>query len=119
MERSLALVFVPTGGVDRSTAFRFDGLRLPEFHFLDRDIPPATQSWHQVAAMVNSRPWCHAAVTSKRSLENYLHPDAIFAASGFSITFSDEDDVPELVDRQVNERHESGVSWDDLPARAR
>jgi hypothetical protein len=27
--------------------------------------------------------------------------------------------VPELVARQVNEAHESGVSWDDLTARAR
>jgi hypothetical protein len=27
--------------------------------------------------------------------------------------------VPELVARQVNERHESGIAWDDLPARTR
>ena len=34
--------------------------------------------------MVNSRPQCHAAVTTKRSMENYLHPAAIFEASGIS-----------------------------------
>ena len=73
MERRLALVFVPSGGVDLSNAFRFAGLNLPEFHILDRDIPPATQTRQQVAAMVNSRPRCHAVITSKRSLENYLH----------------------------------------------
>ena len=119
MERQHVLVFVPTGGVDISTAFRFAGLGLPEFHLLDRDIPPATQSRQQVAAMVNSRLRCCAVVTSKRSLENYLHRDAIFEASGFSVEFSDEDDLPELIARRANEGHESGVAWDDLPARAR
>ncbi len=119
MERQLALVFAPTGGVDLSTAFRFAGLSLPEFHLLDRDVPPATQTRHQVAAMVNSRARCHAVVTSKRSLENYLHREAIFEASGFSVAFSDEDDVPELIARKANERHEPGVAWDDLSARAR
>ncbi len=68
MERERALVFVPSGGVDLSSAFRFAGLGLPEFHLLDRDMPPATQSRQQVAAMVNSRPRCFAAITSKRSL---------------------------------------------------
>jgi hypothetical protein len=119
MERRLALVFAPTGGVDLSTAFRFTGLGCAEFHLLDRDIPPATQTRQQVAAMVNSRLRCHAEVMSKRSLENYLSPAAIFEASGFSVDFSDEDDVPELIARKANERHEPGVAWDDLTARAR
>ena len=119
MERRRALVFAPTGGVDLSSAFRFAGLDLPEFHLLDRDVPPATQTRHQVAAMVNSRPRCHAAVTSKRSLENYLHSDSIFEASGFSVAFSDDDDLPELIARRANERHEPGVPWDELSARAR
>ena len=119
MERRLALVFVPSGGVDLSTAFRFVSLGLPEFHLLDRDIPPLTQTRHQVAAMVNSRPRCHAAVTSKRSLENYLHPSAVLEASGISVAFSDEDNVPELIARQANERHEPSVPWDELSARVR
>jgi hypothetical protein len=119
MERRLALVFVPTGGVDLSTAFRFAGLGLPEFHLLDRDIPPATQARQQVAAMVNSRPGCHAAITSKRSLENYLHPDAVFEASGFRVAISDDDNVPELIARRVNDGHEPRVPWEELSARAR
>jgi hypothetical protein len=119
MERQGRVVFAPTGGVDLSTRFRYAGLALPEFHLLDRDIPPVTQTRHQIAAMVNSRSRGRAAITSKRSLENYLHPAAIFEASGFTVAFSDEDDVPELVARQANERHEPGVFWDDLSARAR
>ena len=93
MERELALVFVPSGGVDLSTAFRFASLGLPEFHLLDRDVPPATQARQQVAAMVNSRTRCCAAVTSKRSLENYLQADAAFEASGFRVAISDDENV--------------------------
>ncbi len=118
-ERQGRVVFAPTGGVDLSTGFRYAGLALPEFHLLDRDIPPVTQTRRQIAAMVNSRSRCRAAITSKRSLENYLHPAAIFEASGFSVTFSDDDDLPELVARKADERHEPGVPWDDLSARAR
>ena len=119
MERERALVFVPSGGVDLSSAFRFAGLDLQEFHLLDRDMPPATQARQQVAAMVNSRSRCCAAVTSKRSLENYLSSAAVFEASGFEVAITDDANVPELVARRVNEGHESGVSWDDLSARAR
>lgn len=106
MERKLSLVFVPAGGIDLSTAFRFASLSLPEFHLLDRDIPPATQTRQQVAAMVNSRPRCRAEVTSKRSLENFLHPAAVFEASGLTVEFGDEDNVPDLIARKANERHE-------------
>ena len=119
MERKLALVFVPSGGVDLSSAFRFAGLGLSEFHLLDRDMPPATQARQQVVAMVNSRPRCCAAISSKRSLENYLHSTAVFEASGFQVAITDDANVPELVARLVNEGHESGVSGDDLTARAR
>jgi hypothetical protein len=85
MEYQRALVFTPTGGVDLSSAFRFAGLNLPEFHLLDRDIPPVTQTRQQIAAAVNLRPRCQAYVTSKRSLESYLHSDAILEASGIGI----------------------------------
>ena len=119
MERQNALVFVPSGGVDLSSAFRFAGLGLSEFHLLDRDMPPATQVPQQMAAMVNSRPRCCAVVTSKRSFENYLNSAAVFEVSGFQIAITDDANVPELVARLVNEGHESGVSWDDLTARAR
>ena len=66
-----------------------------------------------------SRAGCRAAITSKRSLDSYLHPAAIFEASGFSIAFSDDDDVPDLVARQSNERHEPAVAWEELTHRAR
>ncbi len=119
IERQGRLVFAPTGGVDLSTGFRFASLGLPEFHLLDKDVPPATQTRQQVAAMVNSRPNCCAAITSKRSLENDLHPAAIFEASGIQVAFSDDDNVAELVARHAIVSLASGISWDELPARAR
>ncbi|MGO9115288.1 MAG: ATP-dependent endonuclease [Thermoguttaceae bacterium] len=119
MERRRELIFAPTGGVDLSTGFRFAGLNLPEFHLLDRDLPPVTQTRYQVAAMVNSRSRCRAAVTSKRSVENYLHSDSIFEVSGIKVAFSDEDDLPGLIARQANQHHESEVAWDGLSVRAR
>lgn len=119
MERRRALVFVPAGGADSTSAFRFAALRLPEFHLLDRDMPPATEARQWVAAMVNSRRGCRAVVMSKRSLENYLAPIAVLEASGISIAISDDDNVPELVARRAHESQEHHVPWEQLPIRAR
>jgi hypothetical protein len=120
MERRHELVFVPFGGSDpRPWAFRLAGLGCPEFHLYDRDLPPETLSRQQAVDMVNCRLGCRAFLTQKRSLENYLHSDAILEASGICITFGDQDDVAELVVRQIYAREPHGLSWEELPARAR
>lgn len=119
MERHSALIFVPAGGGDAWSAFRFHALKLPEFHLMDRDVPPATETRQRVTAMVNSRPNCRAATMSKRSLENFLHADAVFEASGILVAISDEDNVPELIARSMRDCHPHSVPWDQLPARAR
>jgi hypothetical protein len=36
-------------------------------------------------------------LTQKREIENYVHPDAIQAAFGVTVTFTDQDDVPSIV----------------------
>jgi hypothetical protein len=61
----------------------------------------------------------NARVTSKRSVENYLHSAAIFEASGIQVAFSDEDDLPGLIACQANQHHEPGVAWNEISARAR
>lgn len=119
MERRQALVFVPSGGADSTSAFRFAALQLPEFHLLDKDAPPATEDRQWVAAMVNSRPGCRAVVMSKRSLENYLAPVAIFEACGISIAISDDENVPERIARHAHESHGLRIAWEQLPVRAR
>ena len=120
MEQRRELVFVPCGGGDcRSWAYRLAGLGRAEFHLYDRDIPPASDARRQVTDVVNWRPRCRAVLTRMRSLENYLHPTAIFEASGLRAEFSGDDHVAELVARLAHERHEGHILWESLPARAR
>ncbi len=45
-------------------------------------MPPETEIRREVAQVVNLRPGCHAFLTGKRSLENYLHSAAIYEARG-------------------------------------
>jgi hypothetical protein len=114
------LVFIPFGGGDpRRWTSRLAGLAKPEFHLFDRDLPPETALRWQAAEMINLRPQCFAAVTRKRSLENYLHRDAIFEAAGVRIDFSDDDDVADLAAREIMRRDAPHVPWENLPARAR
>jgi hypothetical protein len=120
MEQRRELIFVPCGGADSlSWAWRLAGLAPAAFHLLDRDVSPATEARRQVADIVNWRPRCHAELCHMRSLENYLHPDAIFEVSGLRVEFSGDDHVAELIARQAYERHEGHLPWESLPPRAR
>lgn len=81
MERRGQLVFVPCGGGELwPWSFRLAHLGRPEFHLYDRESPPETEVRRQVAQIVNLRPGCRAVITEKRSLENYIHPQAVFEA---------------------------------------
>jgi len=77
-------------------------LRLPEVHVFDRDtnVPAKYQG---AIDNVNARgdgSW--GALTSKREIENYYHPDAIQEVFGVTIAFTDTDDVPEILSNTVN-----------------
>jgi hypothetical protein len=63
---------------------------------------------------MNAKQGCTAVLTSKGEMENYLHPDAIFAARAIRLSFGDFDDVPEMAARGVHENSGSGRPWDDL-----
>ena len=72
---------------------------IPEVHIYDRDTDNKYQS---DCDMVNSRgDGSYATLTEKLEMESYLHPDAINAVFGTSITFSDIDkyggNVPRLI----------------------
>jgi len=60
---------------------------------------------------------CQAVVTSKRSLENYLHPEAIREACGVELTLSDDDHVADLIAARLVER-QGGPPLADLTRRA-
>ncbi|MEN6494660.1 MAG: ATP-dependent endonuclease [Thermoguttaceae bacterium] len=120
LERRGKVLFVPFGGGDSlSWTLRLAGLNRREFHLYDRDVPPATEARLRAAALVNGRPGCHAVVTNKRSLENYLDSRAVFEASGLEVAFSDDDHVADLVARAAYAHQVPPMPWDELPARSR
>ncbi len=67
LERTGTNVMLPFGGGDLlAWAARMAALGLPEFHLLDREVPPATERRQQAAEIVNQRPNYRARVTRKR-----------------------------------------------------
>jgi putative ATP-dependent endonuclease of OLD family len=120
LERQGDVTFVPFGGGELwPWSYRLADLGRPEFHLYDQESPPETEIRRQVVRIVNLRPGRRAVVTGKRSLENYLHPEAIFEAHGVLVEFSDHDPVADLVARQLYEREPGQPPWNDLPPRAR
>lgn len=120
LKRPGVVVFIPAGGNDfRPWLLRLAPFRCAEFHLLDREIPPVSARREQWAAEVNRRPRCRAFVTGHRSLENYLHPAAIYEARGLNLAFSATDDVAELAARAVFTPDAELPSWDRLSRRAR
>lgn len=77
----------------------------------DADDPPYQEEVDKVNGWGNDS-W--ATLTSKRTMENYLHPDAIQEVFGFAVAFGPMDDVPELVARRVHEASEATTLWDDV-----
>ncbi len=112
MEHRGQLVFVPWGGVDlMQWTHRLAPLAKPEFHICDRETSPETELRWQYANVVNSRPGCCAVVTSKRSMENYVHPAAIREANGVDVKFGSNDDVADLIARSCYARDYPDKSW--------
>jgi putative ATP-dependent endonuclease of the OLD family len=68
-----------------------------EVHIYDRDDAAAPTYKDHVAELNLRGPAVWARLTTKRTIENYLHPDAIKSALGLTLTFTDDCDVPRLV----------------------
>jgi putative ATP-dependent endonuclease of OLD family len=68
-----------------------------EVHVYDRDdaVNPKYQPY--VNELNIRAPDVWATLTTKRELENYLHPHAVNSALGISVAFTDECDVPQIV----------------------
>ena len=113
------LIFVPTGGDLLSWSDRFAPLETAEFHLYDRELSPETELRRKVIERVNVRPGCRAVLTNKRSVENYLHPQALLAAGGRERDIGDFDSVPERVARQRFAASEPDTAWESLSRRAR
>jgi hypothetical protein len=113
------LVIVPAGGGDPVIwVERLSPLSLPQYHLYDREQEPHTTARQRAIAQINRRPGCQAALLSKRSLENYLHPAAILAAGGPELCFDNTAAVAMLMAQQRFGVDYPGVAWDSLPRRA-
>jgi hypothetical protein len=111
------LVFVPLGGSSLELWItRLQGFNRPEFYLTDRDNPPPQQPKYQnyVAAWIARG--CTAWVTTKRELENYIHPTLLTAtAPGYSGTGADFDDVPLLFAEAVHTAAPGAPLWAVVP----
>jgi putative ATP-dependent endonuclease of OLD family len=119
LQGSGKLLFIPTGGNPQLWTDRLAPLGCSEIHLYDRESEAASAERLQAAAIVNGRANCIAYVTSKRSLENYLHPQAIEVSGGGEFEFDDFEDVGELVARDWHARTPQPLFWSELTARAR
>jgi hypothetical protein len=97
---------------------RFEPLGCPEFHLYDREVEPQSAERQTLIARINSRPHCQARLTTKRSLENYLHPEAIKAAGGGEVRFSEDDNVADTVARAWLKATAHVTAWNQLTTRS-
>ena len=115
----LAVLVCFGGGSIWHWSFRLAGTNGREIHIYDRETPPVTAMREHLARIVNLRPGCQAFLMQKRSLENYLHIDAIFEACGVRITFSDQDDVSLVLAQAMFTQRHLEFPWESLPTRSR
>jgi hypothetical protein len=120
MEQQGTLIFVPFGGGHvRAWMHRLAPLGKPEFHLYDHELPPETDHRREAAEAINRRPNCRAVLTGKRSLENYLHPEAIRTAGEIEVDFENFDPAAEFVAKQLHQRSLVETPWELLTRRAR
>lgn len=112
-EKAGKLVFIPLAGSNMDLWITIlAGLQRPEFYLTDRDLPlPAQPRYHQQITDWTAR-GCTAWATSKRALENYLHPTVIVAeAPGFAGTGADFENVPLLFAEAVHSATPNSPAW--------
>jgi hypothetical protein len=116
-EASGALVFIPLGGSSMELwAVRLAGLDRPEIYITDRDkTPPAQPKYHRHISGWNARANCTAFCTTKKEMENYLHPDAIKSiAPSFPDTIADFDDVPCVLAQTLHTADTNAPPWNTV-----
>ena len=114
------ILFVPTGGGNFCEwAVRFQATGCPEFHLLDREVGPETDRRQHAVQLVDARPGCRSFLTTKRSLENYLHFQAVAEAGGGEIQFGDDECVGSVLAHHWYERVPQHFPWQSLSRRAR
>ena len=96
-----------------------EDFRRPEIHLYDRGTQEPPQYQHQVNEINGRNDGSYACLTTKREMENYLHPEAIKDALDVDVAFGDEDSVPEVVARAFHEKSDSQKAWAELDEKIR
>jgi hypothetical protein len=117
LEKDGRIIFIPLGG---SNLERWVGklreLKRWEFHIFDREeAPPKQPKYHTTIDKMNKIDNCKAVATTKLTLENYIHPDAIKTVRpDILVTYGDYDDVPTIVARYLHDYSDSTVTWSQI-----
>jgi predicted ATPase len=109
------IAFVVTGGgtLGHWVNQRYlQGLSLREIHIYDRDNDRKYQEYVDEVNHRGNGDW--ATLTTRREIENYLHPQVVQDTLGIRITFDDDDDVPLMVARAIHEASESQKPWNEV-----
>jgi len=117
-ERQGKLVFVPLAGSNLELwVTTLAGLNRPEFYLTDRDQAPPSQPKYQQQIAAWIARGCTAWATSKRELENYLHPNAVTAVvAGYTGNGADFEDVPMLFAEAVHTADPNAPAWAGIEA---
>lgn len=111
------LIFLPMGGSSLDLWInRMKGFSRRCFYLMDRDTkPPAKPKYADQADEFNKQPNAIAWTTTKKELENYLHPDAIKKIlPSYSGTGDPFEDVPRLFAKAVYESSNSPKTWTEV-----
>lgn len=89
------------------------GLNLREIHIYDRDNDHGYQAHVDAVNRRGNGDW--AALTGKREIENYLHPDAIREGlSGIVIAVDDDSDIPLVAAEAIHVASGSPKPWQEV-----
>ncbi|ELY2906041.1 AAA family ATPase [Cronobacter dublinensis] len=105
MQNDPRIVIIPMGGHTLKDWVNNNYLKTlgkPEVHIYDRDDKTPPQYEKEYISVNARKDGSIAFMTSKREMENYLHPDAIKSVFNVEITFNDMTDVPTLVSSKTN-----------------
>ncbi|RDV37363.1 hypothetical protein DV096_15435 [Bradymonadaceae bacterium TMQ3] len=122
LESDSAIILLHLGGSTLKNWVNHDylyKLGIPEVHIYDRDDKEKPK-YQDTADKVNQRGnGSKAFITSKREMENFLHPEPIKDVFEIEIDVTDECDVPQLIAQKVHENAGSGKPWKDVPDKKR
>ena len=114
-EQAGRLIFIPIGGGEIvAWDHRLRQLSDRRFQLYDRET--GVEAARRLAAAAANPA---IRLTAKRSLENYLHSDAIRNAGGPLVTIDDDGDVAAMTAAAWLPMTRPGLSWEALTSRAR